>query len=286
MRPLLALGLALTMTACAHPAGPTAPRAEAPNAMAVQGRSARDLSARVLRPEAVPAAVLDAVLPRAQKAADDASRKRKIDFFNLHAAPIGLRVGETDGYVLSFLGTSKQRTDLNVELRAVYAADQVGVIQNYSGPVTLSRLAGVAGTSQQAPVRRRGAGVSFELIMGLPGAGVADAYVEYMTYLERHLERRYGARPFTFDDGPIIFAVHEGDAVTGYVFTNQGNRLVLGDRKYADVQSVVHVGADADVKAAYTLIGFNPKTATPTSLPDYRYDEDARFGLMVEFGQL
>ena len=84
----------------------------------------------------------------------------------------------------------------------------------------------------------------------------------------------------------MIFAVHDGDAVPAFVFSNQGNRLVLGDRKYADVQNVVVVSDEAEVLAAYTLIGFNPKTTGADGRIDYRFEEDDRFGTLVEFGEL
>lgn len=281
MRRLSALGLALTLTACAQPAA-MAPAAKAPAAVAA--KAGRNLAAGVLRPDAVDPAVLASTLSGAQQAADEASRRRKIDFFHLHAAPVGLRVGQGEGagYVLSYVGTSKQRTDLNIELRALYAPGQLGFSHNYSGPVTLA----AAGASKPALRRARGGAVAFELLMGVPGNGVDVAYGDYLEHLQDHLRARYQARPFSFDDGPLIFAVHEGDAVTGFVFTNQGNRLVLGDRKYADVQSVVHVSAEAEVLAAYTLIGFNEKTASPTSAPDYRFTADQRYGLFAEFGEL
>jgi hypothetical protein len=182
--------------------------------------------------------------------------------------------------VLNFLGTSKNRNDLNIEMRALLAPGQFAVSHNYSGPVTLNKA------TRPALAPARGTGLSFELLMGVPGNGVDDAYVDFMTHLEQRLVQQYQARPFSFDDGPFIFAVHDGDAVTGYVITNQGNRLVLGDRKYADVQSVVVLSDQAEVLAAYTLIGFNPKTTGADGKVAYRFEEDERFGTLAEFGEL
>jgi hypothetical protein len=275
----IALALsALLVAGCAHALPTGAARA----AQGVSARAHRALAASVLTPAQVPASVVASVLPPAQKTADDASRRRKIDFFSLHDAPVGLKLGTGDGaaYVLSFLGTAKTRDDLNIEMRALVAPGQLGFSHNYSGPVTLARA------TRPALAPSRGQGVSFELITGLPGDGVTDAYAEFMGHLEERLAGQYHARPFSFDDGPIIYAVHEGESVTGYVFTNQGNRLVLGDRKYADVQSVVVVSTECDVAASYTLIGFNPKTTGPDGTIDYRFDTDERFGTLVEFGEL
>ena len=102
----------------------------------------------------------------------------------------------------------------------------------------------------------------------------------------REATQQYQARPFAWDDAPLIFAVHDGDATPAFVFTNQGNKLVLGDRKYADVQNVVVISDEAEVLAAYTLVGFNPKTTGADGRIDYRFEEDDRFGTLVEFGEL
>ena len=272
----LAITAALTLSACAHPLATTATRTGATAA-----KAHRSLAASVLRPEQVSAGLIAQVLPAAQKTADDASRKRKIDFFQLHDAPVGIRLGAgaDAAHVLSFLGTSKNRNDLNIELRALIASGQLAVSHNYSGPVTLGKA------TRPAIAPRRG-GLSFELLMGIPGDGVDEAYEDYMNHLGDRLAQQYQARPFAWDDAPLIFAVHDGDAVPAFVFTNQGNRLVLGDRKYADVQNVVVVSDEAEVLAAYTLIGFNPKTTGADGRIDYRFEEADRFGTLVEFGEL
>src|SRR5438093_8386281 len=118
-RPWLTLALAAALAGCAH--GPTVPLGLAAGAP-LAARAA--LGASFLRATAVPPAVLAAVQGPAQQAADEASRKRKIDFFALHGNPVGLRLGagEGAGYVLSFLGSSKSQADLNIEMRALYGA--------------------------------------------------------------------------------------------------------------------------------------------------------------------
>ena len=240
--------------------------------------------ARVVAPGAVPAAIAATAAARAQAEADAASERRDIDHFALPEAPLGIAIGtgERQAWVLGFLGTGRTDADLNIELRALVAGDDVGVTFNYSGPTTLGRLP-VPGARPLGA--RRSQGPTFELLMGLPGNGVADAYGDYMTGLAAHLERRHQARPFAFDDVPLVFAVHEGGAPTGFVFTNQGNRLVLGDRKYADVQSVVCLTAEARVAAAYTVIAFNRKTAGPAAAPAWSLERDARFGTLASCGE-
>lgn len=246
-------------------------------------KAAGELPVQFLAPGAVPATLLTSVQAGAQKTADDASRRKDIDFFNLHANPVGLRIGTGDraAHVLSFLGTSKERTDLNIEMRALHASGKTAYVFNYSGPVTLSAATQVLRTPALAA---RSTELSFELITGLPGNGVSEAYGDYLDNLGAYLQRRYQARPFTFDDAPLVFALQQGEEPIGFLFTNQRNRLVLGDRKYADVQSVAFVAPDGELSGAYTLIGFNEKTSSPTTAPAYDIEQDERFGMLVEFG--
>jgi hypothetical protein len=232
--------------------------------------------ARVLAPKDVPADVVTRALGPAQQAADEASRRRDIDFFKLPTNPVGIKLGSA--YVLSFLGTALHDEDLNIELRALVSGSHADVVMNYSGPTTLGR-------TPFQPTIKADDDVSFELITGLPGNGVDDDYADYLSHLQDFLAQRYGGRPFEFDDTPLVFAVHQGDAVTGFVLMDQGNRLVLGDRKYADVQSVACYKADATLAAAYVVVGFNRKTAGPGAAPKWVLERDARFGLIARCGE-
>lgn len=248
-----------------------------------QLKAAGQLPVQFLAPTSVPSDVLSTLQAGAQKVADDESRRRGIEFFNLHANPVGLRIGTGAGtaYVLSFIGTAKERTDLNIEMRALLASGQAAYTSNYSGPVTLSAASEVR---RSPALRTRSTGLSFELLTGLPGNGVAEAYGDYLDQLGAYLQRRYQAKPFTFDDGPFVFALLQGEEAVGFLFTNQRNRLVLGDRKYADVQNVALMTPEGELSGAYTLIGFNEKTPSPTTAPVYAVEEDERFGQLVEFG--
>lgn len=277
-----AMALPLTLLALAGCA-PSAPTSAAAGPAAGMSASQRAPLAAVLPPGSVPEAVVAQVLPAAQAAADEASKRRKIDYFQVHDGPIGLRIGQGPdaAHVLSFLGTARTRGDLNLELRAFQAGQSVGFHFNYSGPVTLGLAA-----DQPQPPAASGGGYRFELLMGLPGGGVISAYERYLDAFAEHLTRRYQARPFAFDDGPIVFAVHHEGEVIGFLFTNQTARLVLGDRKYADVQQVAFISTEARLEAGYTLLGFNPKTAEPGEAPRYRLSEHERFGTIAEFGEL
>jgi hypothetical protein len=242
--------------------------------------------ARVVAPGAVPAAIAALAHGRAQAASDAASERRDIDFFALPSNPLGIAIGSgaDAAWVLGFLGTGKTDADVNVELRALVAGGDVGVTMNYSGPTTLGRAAIAAPAPSIAAAR--GEGRRFELVTGVPGNGVADAYVDYMGGLERQLERRWDARPFAFDDVPVVFAVSRSDVLEGFVFTNQGNRLILGERKYADVQSVAAFTAEGELAAAYTAVGFNRKTSGPGAAPVWQLERDARFGTIAVCGEI
>lgn len=246
-----------------------------------QARS-QAIETQVLTSQDVPVALRQAVQAIVQKASDEASRKRELDRFAIHGNPVGLRIGSGPqaAYVLSYLGTSTERNDVNYEARALVAGGAVGLTSNYSGAGT--RMAATAPTMpglEAAPV-----GWRFELLMGLPGNGVTEAYERRMRRLAEHLTRRFQARPFQFGEDGLVFAVHRGDALAGFLFTHQRNRLVLGDRKDADVQSVVFMSPEAEWLGGYTLVGFNAKTPSAASDPTYTWESERGLGSFGIFG--
>lgn len=246
-----------------------------------------ELSARFVEPQHVPADLIRTTLVPAQKTADNASKRRGIDEFHLHDNPVAMHIGSGPdaAWVLSILGTSRQRSSLNLEMRALVAGGQTGFSLNYSGPTTL----GLAQADRLMPAMSEGMQtvgkqLSFELVQGLPGGTVTNQYGRYLDRLGEHLRQRYNARPFQFDDVPHIFAVNQGGNLVGFLFTNQGNQLILGERKYADIQSVALFSPSGQRLCAYTLIGFNDKTVSPTSKPDYAIMDGTAWGPLVEFG--
>lgn len=271
----------LTLSACT-----SAPRSPAPTALQAQSvKPATTLTAQVIRPDAIPQPVFGPLHQAAQAYADLTSKRRDIDYFRLHPQALGLRF-ETQGeqaWLFSLLGTALTRNDLNIELRILAAGGQTGMNLNYSGPVTQSRQ--LSSDTHRPATGLRRSGFSFELITGLPGNGVVEAYESFMTGLARHLQQRYQARPMTFDDGPLVYALHYGEQLQGFLFLNQRNTLSLGDRKYADVQSVVFFTPTRELKAAYTLVGFNPKTTDSQQGPAYQWESPGRFGHLVTFGE-
>jgi hypothetical protein len=270
---------ALALSACGT--APLAAKSRIASSVAVRALTGY---AHVLAPKDVPADLVKLALAPAQAAADEASKRRGIDYFGLATNPVGMQIGDgaSAADVLSFIGTSKKDADLNIELRAFVGGGQVGTSLNYSGQTTQSRM--TIGLPAPA-VARATDSTTFELLTGLPGNGVADAYGDLLDHLGPTLVQRFGAQPsFKWDDAPLVFAVHQGGNVTGFVFTDQGNQLVLGDRKYADVQSVACFTPDANLAAAYTIVGFNRKTSSVGGTPTWHIDKDARLGTIARCG--
>ncbi|GEM_PF-5898573 len=269
--------LVLSLWGCGSPLG----MLETPRQTGIKAQGA-GLQAQVLKTDEIPAELRHAAHGAVQEASDDASRKRGLDFFNVHANPVGLRIGtgSQTAHVLSFLGTSRERNDLNYEARALVAGGKVAFTSNYSGLGSRNAPAEQLG----AGVEGEGDGITFELLMGLPGNGVTEAYERHMERLGEHLTQRFQAQRFRFGEDCFVFAVHQGDDLAGFLFTHQRNRLVLGERKDADVQSVVFMSAQADLLGGYTLVGFNEKTASSTTPPVYSWESERSLGMIGVFG--
>lgn len=275
------LGGLLLASAAGCGVAPTALKQTRPGQVAVKSRS---LVATVAPASAVPEAILANVLPRAQRHADDMSRRRKIDFFALHANPVGLKfqVGDESTYLLSLLGTAKGRTDLNIEMRALLGDQAMGLTANYTGTATQTRAS--AATSH-ATVKADSVGrFAFDLFVSSPPAHVVEAHGRLIDRMARHLSDRYDARPFELGSDALAFSLEHAGSTVAYVVCDQRDQLVLGDRKYADVQVVTVFGLDGSVLAGYALVGFNEKTQG-LNAPVYRVHEDAPLPIF-EFGDL
>lgn len=279
--PVCLLAAVLTLASCFSVPG------QQPSSALKAQNAGNSVSASFQTSAEVPAELLAGFTRQAQEYSDEVSRRRELDFFKIHPQPVGLKLsaGKDSAWVLSYLGTALERNDLNVELRLL-AGQSTALSLNYSGPVTLSRNALPALSDTKSRVSATQTPFAFRLLQGLPGNGVTDAYGDYLEGLARYLPYRYQAQPFEFDDGPLVYSVHYGQELAGFLFFNQRNYLRLGERKYADVQSVVMISPQRQILAAYSLIGFNPKTPNAIQGPAYRLESDARFGQLIEFGEL
>ncbi len=275
------LALALSLLACAPQINSTPGRVQGLNSSQSKG-----LSTGLIQASDLPAKEFQAQLEQVQAYADQISRRRQIDFFKIHPNPIGLRFkqGDNQAEILSFIGTALERNDLNVELRLLSGSNS-NLNLNYSGPVTLNSVS--LQSSETSPLTvKSGSGFHFELIQGLPPESFLRPYERHLDSLSRYLRSRYQAQPIEFDDGPLIYAVELNQELQGFVFFNQRNILRLGDRKYADVQSVAFVGLERQLAAAYTLVGFNPKAAKAGVALPYQIESLPELGSLIQFGEL
>lgn len=291
------LAIVLLALAACQPVLPINPANNRIQAQSQISQSNGRLQAAVLAPDKIPAEINTRTQAQAQVYADEVSKRRGIDLFYVHTVPVALqlKLADQQAWVLSYPGTSRLRTDLNLELRALVSSQnpKAALNLNYSGPITLGRSAPQAQAAppvfsaleQQLAPRQNSQDLSFELITGLPGNGVTEAYGDYLEGLQNFLRSRFQARPFEFDDGPLIYAVNQGQTLLGFVFQNQRNRLILGERKYADVQSMVVVSAQREILGAYTLVGFNPKTPASDQPPVYDHEDQGALGSLFIFGE-
>lgn len=283
MRYLAVPALALALVACTV----AVPPAQQPQTSSqLRRQSASQLQSRFLTADQLPAAERAHFQQQVQAYADEISRKRDLDFFQLHSNPVGLELSKQGqlARILTYLGTARERTDLNVELRLLQAQG-LGLNLNYSGPVTRNLQAAQLEPPQLVQLQAAANGFEFELITGLPSEAVVSAYADFLEGLTAYLRYRYQAKPFSFDDGPLVYALHFQKQLQGFVFLNQRNIMELGERKYADLQSVVVIAPNRELLGAYTLVGFNPKTSSPQSNPVLQSDSHPEFGQFVTLGE-
>lgn len=284
MRTFLAVSLALlTVSACAQSEmGPSRPEIRRQNIQSIPQNT--DLQVDFITDNTLPKEALEQFLHAAQDYSDLVSRRRKLDFFKIHPKTAGLSLqwGQHKAHILSLFGTALTRNDLNVELRILQGTQQ-NLNLNYSGPIT--RNLEKSSPPEAQPGSPTTTGINFELMMGLPGEGVTQAYAHYLEELARYLPYRYQARAFEFDDGPLVYAVTADTELLGFVFCNQRNYLTLGEQKYADIQNLVFIAPNHQILGAYTMIAFNPKTEGSETPPELKFSEHPELGHMIELGE-
>lgn len=232
--------------------------------------------------------IITSTLAEGQKIADKESKKRDIDYFNLPKNPVGLEIS-TDkklAYILNYIGTSKNTNELNIEMRTFYTPEKADFAFNYSGPVTNSRVKKVAKNERfLAGKKLKNSELEFELITGLPPEYIINTYERYTDNLKNTLDKIYDPKTinFSFED-VLIFAIHYNQEVIGFYFDSHFNKLVLGERKYADLTIGAIVSIDNELKAQYALVGFNPKTELNKD-PVYKIINEDNL-LIVSLGEL
>lgn len=287
-RVLLALASAVMLVACA-PSSLIPPQ----RSVSIQ-QAASALQLDFVQSEHLPFEQATAFLNHSQNYADQVSRRRQLPIFALSEQAFGLRFsfGEEQAFVMSYLGTPPGQSDVNVELRLL-VGNNTQLNLNYSGPLTQNvqnvqalPLESTEQSPQTDVLMTRPTQVKFELILGLPGQGVTEAYGRYLERLGQSLRQRYGARPFDWNDAPLVYAVQRGESLLGFLFMNQRSELVLGERKYADLQNIAFVSPEREWLGGYTLLGFNPKTDAQGQLISPRVESDSPFGPIIVLGEL
>lgn len=282
---ILAAGL-LALSACGPLNRGVQPRMPAATLPGIQSQNAPTLHSQFVSGTDIPSRVLSSTQQAAQQYSDLISERRDLDRFQLHGEAVGLRLNQ-NSYILSFLGTALTRNDLNVELRVLSGENQ-GMNLNYSGPVTRNlenQNAPMHTTPTHKATEMTQTGLHFELITGLPPEHITQAYGDHLEQLARYLRYRFQSQPIAFDDGPLIYALTENETLRGFAFFNQRNILTLGDRKYADVQSVAVIDTQAQLQGAYTLVAFNPKTEQAGTPLQYRFETPDSLGTLALLGE-
>lgn len=247
------------------------------------------ISFKLIKPKDIPAEIIKTTYDVAKEMSDKESKRRGIDIFNLPKNPIGLEIASGTnklGYILNYIGTSQNTEDVNVEVRAFHSEKSNSYSLNYSGPLTNTQRFAVS--KSQKPLINKSSkeeGLSFELIMGLPPEHIINTFEEYTNSLNENLKRFYQPQKIniSFED-VFIYAIHNNGEVIGFFFESHGNKVILGERKYADMQIGLMVASDNTIKGNYSLVEFNPKTKINQE-PVYKYLSQGDVNL-IQLGEL
>lgn len=248
--------------------------------------SKSDLKIKFVDTKNIPNEVIDITQKEAQKASDKASKNRDIDYFDIHKNPVGLEltVANEKAYILNYFGTSKNTEDLNIEFRSMYTNSQNDYNFNYSGSITLSKSAKTTNLEKGKIKLNKKSSVRFELITGMPPEYIANTYENYLErQLKPALRTVYKVDTNISSDDIFPYAVYANDQVQGFCFITNRGIVRLGDRKYADLQTVTFISTENQIDAKYAVVAFNPKTKIGVA-PKYEFKEISDINI-VETGE-
>lgn len=231
----------------------------------------------------IPNDIIELTHQEAQKASDKSSKARGIDYFNIHKNPLALEFNFNNekAYLINYLGTSKNTQDLNIEFRSFYTTSEIGYNFNYSGPITLSNTKNIEKGNTKL---NKKSSIRFELITGMPPEYIVNSFEEYIEREFKPSIKMLYRRDIEISNDVFPYAVYADNEVKGFLFLNSRNVLVLGERKYADMQLVTFIDINNNIKSKLALIGFNPKTKISTP-PKYEMKNIDDLSI-VEFGDL
>lgn len=249
-----------------------------------------DLNFKLIKNDEIPTDIFKITYAQMKDLSDKESKRRGIDLFNLPKNPIGLEITSGTnklGYILNYIGTSQNTEDVNIEARALYSPQSSAYSLNYSGPITNSNVK-LAKKDNKSPLLKsinKDEGLTFELIQGLPSEEIVNTFSNYIDDLTNNLKKNYNPQTINISsDDVFIYAIHFNGAVTGFFFESHANKVILGDRKYADLQVGVFVSSDNKIKGNYSLVEFNPKTKV-NSDPVYKSISKGSVN-MIQLGEL
>lgn len=231
--------------------------------------------------KSIPLDIIDVTQKDAQKASDKSSKIRGIDYFDIHKNPVALEFNFNNekAYLINYLGTSKNTEDLNIEFRSFYTGSEIDYNFNYSGPITLSNTKNIEKGNTKLSKKST---IKFELITGMPPEYIVNTFENYIERELKPVIKMVYKRDITISDDVFPYAVYQNNDIKGFLFLNNRNTLVLGERKYADMQLATFIDSENNVVGKMALIGFNPKTKLNTP-PKYEIKNIDNLNL-VEFG--
>ncbi|MFN8674179.1 MAG: hypothetical protein U0457_19115 [Candidatus Sericytochromatia bacterium] len=243
-------------------------------------------SSSFIKPENIPIEIKNLTKKEAQEMSDKESKRRGVEFFDIPDNPIGLKLtyDNKDAYILSYIGTPKTTDAVNVEIKALYSENSKAYSLNYSGPLTNTEKFKV---KKEIPLKlsKKSTGIEFELIQGLPPELLLRSFEDFTENLKNTLKMVYRPQKTTIsEDDVFIYAIHNNGELQGFFFESHANKVVLGERKYADMQIGVFINNQGEILSNYTLVAFNPKVKV-NSKPNYTYFSENNINF-VQMGEL
>lgn len=245
-----------------------------------------DLKFSLAKPSDISKEVIELTQKDGKDFCDKESKKRGIDLFNLPTNPVGIKIsnGDKNAYILNYIGTPDATADVNVELKSFYSENSQIYSLNYTGPITGNEK---FKKDKSIPLKlaKNEAGITFKLIQGLPPQSVLNSFSEYAEALKNVLKMVYRPQQTKISEEDIfVYAIKLDGEVKGFFFESHFNKVILGERKYADMQIGLLVSNEAEIQADYSIVAFNPKTKIKQN-PIYKFIKENGINL-VQLGEL
>lgn len=243
------------------------------------------LNFSLAKPIDIPSDVINFTKKEGKDFCDKESKIRGIEFFNLPNNPIGIKISNANknAYILNYIGTPNTTTDVNVELKGFYSETSQIYSLNYTGPVTGNEK--FKKNKDSLKKSKSEVGVTFELIQGLPPQNILSSFNDYTEGLKNVLKMVYRPKEIKISEDDIfVYAIKLDGETKAFFFESHFNKVILGERKYADMQIGVAISNDNKIKADYSIVAFNPKTKLNQD-PIYKFINETGLNL-IQVGEL